>query len=624
MKSGHKLSEIRLQASAERAIVFIHGFKGDVDDTWGLFPTLLGTEDSLRDWDILALGYNTSFLPGSRGIWSADPDLPILATQLRTRLLIAPLKSYRTIALVAHSMGGLVAQQALTEEPGVADRVSHLLLFGTPSNGLGKAAVLARMLGPLFGQQVHNMASGGAFITNLRTAWEKAFDTPPGKSPPFALYVVAGDRDQFVPPASSLGPFAHRFHYVVSGDHLAIVKPTDRRAESVQLVVAALATTSKAPPATPALRLAAENGMSQTIEPLVARTDVALSEPEVVQAALAFERDGNRTRAIQLLEEYTELGTDVQGALAGRIKRQWLQEGDDEDAAWAAELYRNALATAAARNDHEQAYYHAINLAFLALVKDDDADGARRFAAIALDHTAKSPREFWRVATEAEAGLYMGDYDRARDLYREAMTMGVPQWRLLSAGFQAQHVAAKLNEPAVSEMLRGVFDAEPPRRNRIFVSYSHGDRAAVADFRTMMAPLVKHNELEVWDDTRIEPGEKWDSEIRKALATCRVAVLLVSAEFLASDYVNNHELPALFLAADAHDIDLFWVLLSPALYEQTRLVDYPAAHDLRSPMESLEKVQSREVWKDIALKIKAAVFDGRAGGPQADGVTERR
>jgi pimeloyl-ACP methyl ester carboxylesterase len=608
MREGHKLTEIRNKPGADSAIVFIHGFKGDVDDTWGLFPTLLGTEVALADWNILSLGYNTSLLPGTRGIWSADPDLPILGLQLQTRLGIAPLVRHTRIALIAHSMGGLVAQRALVDDPKLADRIKYLFLFGTPSAGLTKAGILARLLGPLFGKQVHNMASGGEFISTLRATWTRSFGTPPEADPPFQLFVVAGDRDQFVPPAASLEPFPRRFQRVVTGDHLAMVKPADGKSESVQLVIAALTAASGTAQPTPSLRLAAEQGVSEVASRVVAAKGTTLTEAEIVEAALAFDRAGERSRSIELLQRHIGLGTDVQGTLAGRVKRRWLQEGDPEDATWALALYGAALATATANEDHEQVYYHAINVAFLKFVAHGDLAQARDYAGIALAHTAQSPREYWCVTTNAEAYLYLGNQPRALELYREAMSMNVAQWKLLSAGFQAQHVAAKLGATALQDALKALFDAEPPRRNRIFVSYSHRDQAALDELRLILKPLLKDGELEVWDDTRIKPGGKWDDEIKQALTTCRVTVLLVSAEFLASDYVARYELPVLLDAADSGDVVVLWVLLSPALYEETRLKNYQAAHNVAIPLAMLAEPARRQAWKDIAVKVKAAVF----------------
>jgi pimeloyl-ACP methyl ester carboxylesterase len=116
---------------ASRAVIFLHGFSGDRDDTWDRFPLLL--REARADWDIFTLGYETSFLPDVAGIWSADPDLEVIAKLYLTSLEIDPLAVYRELALVGHSMGGLVVQTALTKSAQLRARAKKIVLFGTPT-----------------------------------------------------------------------------------------------------------------------------------------------------------------------------------------------------------------------------------------------------------------------------------------------------------------------------------------------------------------------------------------------------------------------------------------------------------------------------------------------------------
>ena len=48
------LNAIRSRPDYERAVVFLHGFSGDRDDTWDRLPGLLGTV--VADWDVYTLG----------------------------------------------------------------------------------------------------------------------------------------------------------------------------------------------------------------------------------------------------------------------------------------------------------------------------------------------------------------------------------------------------------------------------------------------------------------------------------------------------------------------------------------------------------------------------------------
>jgi pimeloyl-ACP methyl ester carboxylesterase len=616
MVPGHELIRIRERKNATSALLFVHGFTGDSRQTWQEFPRILGTEEDLGGWDLFSLGYNTSFLPGTRGIWGADPEIPILATHFKTQLGITPLSTYRSLAIAAHSMGGLLVQRALVDDLSVASRLKHLFLFGTPSAGLKKAAIFERLLGVFVGVQIRNMAADGEFVTDLRARWLASF----GTDPPFALFAIAGDRDQFVPPASSLAPFTPKYHRVIVGDHLSMVKPKDNSAESVRLILSALRQTIEPEEPSRPLRVAAQ---SPDFSPAgVALADKAQSgklkfqeEATLVQAALVLDRENRREEAIKLLEQHKDIGTDAKGTLAGRIKRRWLHDANPADAQWALDLYAEALEIARGRKDDAQVFYHAINVAFLKLVAFDDSEGAREMAAVALEHAVNCEGDerqgMWSIATQAEASLYLGRVNDARRLYaRLPKAPGVEHWQLLSAGEQAQYVAGKLKDTVLQTDLKQMFDPIPPARRSIFISYSHRDQDWLAEFQLVLKPfLTEWDNVDVWADTRIQPGRKWLEEIRKALDASKVAVLLVSADFLASDFIRREELPVLLEAAERGGVKLLWIYLSPAAYEVTPLSQFQAAHDIERPLESLSKVERREVLKKIASKIKEAVFE---------------
>ena len=58
--------------------------------------------------------------------------------------------------------------------------------------------------------------------------------------------------------------------------------------------------------------------------------------------------------------------------------------------------------------------------------------------------------------------------------------------------------------------------------------------------------MLRAGDLKLWDDSQIRPGKKWKEEIGRALESAKVALMLVSDAFLASDFVVSKELPPLF------------------------------------------------------------------------------
>ncbi len=587
------------QRNQDRAVIFLHGFTGARDDTWDRFPGLLGS--STPDWDIFTVGYATTLLPDVVGIWSADPDLPILGKMLDTELQASPFAHYKALALIAHSLGGLVVQKALVDDPALAQRVCHVILFGTPSAGLRKAKLMS-----FWKRQLKNMAQGSSFITELRTEWKDLY----GTNPPFNLLVVAGASDQFVPPASSLDPFDKRCQRVVAGDHVSIVKPADSNAPSLSLVIATLkAGTTPAPDPVAQLRLASEQlntNAPELVQKVEAGTD-NMSVNVIVDATLALERAGHRSDAIALLERYKEKDTDIKGTLGGRFKRLWMETEQAEYADRALTLYQEALN---ATKVPEQIYYLAINVAFMKFASANDVAVAQAMATLALQHATPAGNDTWKTATVAEAYLYLGRIEEAIKEYRRLLSLKDEPWKFRSTFLQASRIAAKLGNRNLAEELETIFTPGAKRVNRIFVSYSHKDRDWLDRLKVMIAPYLRaaESELDLWEDTRLQSGQQWEVEIRRALEQAGVAVALVSADFLASTFVVDKELPAMIKAADEGGLRLLWVYISAAGWDQTQLKRFQATHDTKKPLDTQSRPEQNETLKSVAEQVKEATL----------------
>jgi hypothetical protein len=79
----------------------------------------------------------------------------------------------------------------------------------------------------------------------------------------------------------------------------------------------------------------------------------------------------------------------------------------------------------------------------------------------------------------------------------------------------------------------------------LFISYSHQDEAWKDRVATHLRAAVHGGILDAWDDRRIAAGGDWYAEIEAAMEAASVALLLVSADFLASRFVQGEELPRL-------------------------------------------------------------------------------
>jgi pimeloyl-ACP methyl ester carboxylesterase len=445
------LVQHRVRANAHAAMVFVHGFSGEPQKTWGLFLDLVGSEPALSGWDIHSVGYDTHLAPDIRGVWAADPNIAVLATFLRTRLVQAPLRKYTALALIAHSMGGLVVQRALLSHTDLAGRVTHVFLFGTPSAGLSKAGRFAFLK-----KSVKDMAKDGDFIHTLRSEWWGRF----GSSRPFQFWTIAGARDDFVPAESSLDPFPVETRVVVIGDHTRIVKPENAQDMGLRAVCDGLV--GNAAPGGPwNSALVAIEG--KRFDEAIARLEPnagELDDAHLIELALALDSVGRAADAVKYLSGRAKLGTDARGVLGGRLKRRWRAEGRERDGTEALGLYSDAFHEAASAGDHAQAYYHAVNVAYMELAFRNDPGASRRAADAALEHCQLAERTFWCEAAEGEARLHRHEFDQAVAAYRRAVALG-PSPREMESMYEQAYVLAGLLEcPDVQRSLDGVFRGE--------------------------------------------------------------------------------------------------------------------------------------------------------------------
>jgi len=144
-------------------------------------------------------------------------------------------------------------------------------------------------------------------------------------------------------------------------------------------------------------------------------------------------------------------------------------------------------------------------------------------------------------------------------------------------------------------------------RDLVFISYSQDDKKWLERLHRILAPLLREKQLKIWDDTYIIPGMRWYEAITNALSSAKIAVLLVSANFLASDFIAKYELPPILEAAEQQHLTVLWIAVDYCLYQQTGFAQYQAMNDPAKPLNSFSGAQrTREltrICKEITKQI---------------------
>src|SRR5205085_517055 len=152
--------------------------------------------------------------------------------------------------------------------------------------------------------------------------------------------------------------------------------------------------------------------------------------------------------------------------------------------------------------------------------------------------------------------------------------------------------------------------AKPPiKRTGVFISYNHRDEEWLKRLRVHLRPIESEYAIEVWDDTMIQPGSEWREEIAASLASAKVAVLLVSADFLASDYIKDNELPPLLKAAEEEGVAILPVILSPSRFSRSAdLARFQSVNSPDEPLIGLPRSEQEAVLVRVAEAVEAALY----------------
>ncbi len=414
-----QIIKFRETESSNSAILFLHGFSGDAENTFSQAPNLLMANKEMDGWDMFPLGYGGNVNPEmGKNIWACSTDIKrnsdYLLTSIRNKF-----SKYKRIAIVAHDLGGIVAQQALLEfDKKDLDRISAVLFYGTPSNGLPEIQLKNFFT---YGNDVKELKEGSPYMRKLRDDWENKFKN----KYPFTFKTIAATKDQYVPISSSLEPFLKEYQEVVEGDHFTMVKIENEKNDSYQILLNTLTNKSFLNNFSDKAEINIALGEYNSVINIFLPKQKTLEGKGLEQLVYALEGAGREEEAMKILKEHpaAKENSNLLGIIGGRYKRQYLKTFSAEDLRMALKHYNEALKISEEKKDYSQIYYHAINLAFLSLMKDEKAE-MTTFANQAYEATTKDAfPSLWKFATLGEVFLYKGDFENSKENYHNAAKM---------------------------------------------------------------------------------------------------------------------------------------------------------------------------------------------------------
>jgi WD40 repeat protein len=142
---------------------------------------------------------------------------------------------------------------------------------------------------------------------------------------------------------------------------------------------------------------------------------------------------------------------------------------------------------------------------------------------------------------------------------------------------------------------------------KIFISYSHKDEAFKDELVTMLAGLKRRGIVDAWQDRRIEPGDEWNQAIQGAMNDCDLALLLVSADYLASRFIQEEEQPKLLQRWQEVQLRVIPIVVRPCKWQSEPVLKdlQVLPRDNRAVIKFSKTTGARDqVWTDIATVIE--------------------
>lgn len=149
-------------------------------------------------------------------------------------------------------------------------------------------------------------------------------------------------------------------------------------------------------------------------------------------------------------------------------------------------------------------------------------------------------------------------------------------------------------------------------KSDVFISYSRGDDAWLKQLKPHLKQLTIQYEFKFWVDTDIKPGKEWKKEIDRSIANCEVALLMVSVNFLASEFINNEEVPGILRSAKRKGVKIFILVLDICIFdEHSPLYKYQCLNDPEKPLELLDDTSKRQTFVNVAKEIRSVLIKNR-------------
>jgi hypothetical protein len=166
-----------------------------------------------------------------------------------------------------------------------------------------------------------------------------------------------------------------------------------------------------------------------------------------------------------------------------------------------------------------------------------------------------------------------------------------------------------INMAVKSELPKARKEKFPKDTVNVFISYSHKDRKYKDELMAHLSVLQRKGAVTFWSDEKMVVGMHMEDTIRGRLNNSQIVLLLISANYLASDFILNVEMKYVSQLADKKDKLVIPIILSPAAWEKINFLSKrKVLPDGGRPLATYTKAGRDKVFAEIVKEIEKSIL----------------
>jgi hypothetical protein len=141
----------------------------------------------------------------------------------------------------------------------------------------------------------------------------------------------------------------------------------------------------------------------------------------------------------------------------------------------------------------------------------------------------------------------------------------------------------------------------------IFIAYAHEDESILAELKTHLTVLERTQNVTVWYDGLVAPGQEWQATTKEVMQKSQIILLLISADFIASDECYNESMTAALAMHKAGKCMVVPILARPCLWQDMPFAFLQILPKNQQPLMSSVWRTAEEPFTQVAENLRFIV-----------------